>query len=74
MARADACPGRWARPGGAADRRVLDQACAVALAAVATQVALDIRSTAMATGVSRETSRYALVRLASDGWLTLAAP
>ena len=67
--RADASPGRWSRPGGAADRRVLDHACAITLTALRDDVALDIRSTALATGLSRETARYALVRLRTDGWI-----
>ena len=70
QARADACPGRWARPGGAADRRVLDHACAIALTAVRCDVDLDIRSVAIATGIGRETARTALHRLTHDGWLT----
>lgn len=74
QARADACPGRWSRPGGAADRRVLDHACAIALTAVRPHVDLDIRSVAMATGIGRETARTALYRLADDDWLSPLAP
>ena len=73
QARADACPGRWARPGGPADRRVLDHACVIALTAVRPVLDLDIRSLAVATGIGRETARTALHRLAADGWLAPAA-
>ncbi len=72
--RAGACPGRWARPGGAADRRALDQVCRLALAVVKVDVDLDIRSLAIGTGLSRETSRVALLRLAEDGWLHQVMP
>ena len=74
QARADACPSRWSRPGGPADRRVLDHACLMALTGVCTGVDLDIRSVAMATGIGRETARTALHRLAIDGWLSQITP
>lgn len=74
QARADACPSRWSRPGGPADRRVLDHACLMALAGVCAGVDLDIRSVALATGLGRETARTALHRLAIDGWLSQISP
>lgn len=69
QARADAAPGRWARGGGPADRRVLDAACDQALAAVRTDIELDIRRLSHLCGIGRETARRALHRLANDGWL-----
>ena len=72
--RADACPGGWARPGGPADRRVLDVACELMLAAVATDIELDTRRLAMLSGIGRDTARVALHRLAADGWLTPSIP
>jgi hypothetical protein len=74
QSRADACPGRWARPGGPADRRVLDHVCLMALAGVSTEVDLDIRSVALATGIGRETARTALRRLTIDSWLSQISP
>jgi hypothetical protein len=74
QARADAAPGRWARAGGPSDRRVLDAACEQSLAAVRLDVELDIRRLGDLCGISRETARRALQRLAYDGWLSLAGP
>lgn len=71
--RADACGGRWARGGGPADRRVLDVLCLLALEAVQPIVEADIRRVGMMAGVSRETARTALLRLAADGWITRAS-
>lgn len=71
--RADASPGRWAQGGGPADRRVLDIACLLMLDAVRIDIELDIRRTGDLTGMSRETARVALWRLAGDGWLHPAA-
>jgi hypothetical protein len=71
--RADASPGRWARPGGPADRRILDALCLLALRGLTDIVEADIRRLAMLTGIGRETARVALHRLA-DGWLTFAVP
>lgn len=73
QSRADAAPGRWARPGGPADRRVLDACCEQLLAAVRLDVELDIRRLGMLCGISRETARRALHRLALDGWLRAAS-
>ena len=72
--RADAAPGRWARSGGPADRRVLDVACELMLAAVATDIELDTRRLAMLCGIGRDTARVALHRLIVDGWLSPSAP
>lgn len=72
--RADAAPGRWARPGGPADRRVLDVACELMLAAVTTDIELDTRRLGLLSGIGRDTARVALHRLASDGWLTPSTP
>jgi hypothetical protein len=67
--RADASPGRWAQGGGPADRRVLDIACRLMLDAVRVDIELDTRRAGDLTGISRETARLALWRLAGDGWL-----
>ena len=72
--RADAAPGRWARPGGPADRRVLDVACELMLAAVTTDIELDTRRLALLSGIGRDTARVALHRLTADGWLTPSIP
>ena len=72
--RADAAPGRWARSGGPADRRVLDVACELMLAAVTTDIELDTRRLALLSGIGRDTARVALHRLACDGWLTPSTP
>ena len=69
QSRADAAAGRWAQGGGRADRRVLDVVCVQAVAAVALDLELDVRRLGMATGLSRETARVALHRLAADGWV-----
>ena len=67
--RADAAPGRWARGGGPADRRVLDALCILTLQAVSADVEADTRRLALMVGVGRETARTALWRLAEDGWI-----
>lgn len=67
--RADASVGRWARPGGPADRRILDAVCDQALAAVAVDIEADVRRLAILTGVGKTTASVALRRLAADGWL-----
>ena len=72
--RADAAPGRWARPGGPADRRVLDVACELMLAAVACDIELDTRRLGLLSGIGRDTARVALHRLTADGWLTPTTP
>ncbi len=72
QARAAACPGRWARSGGATDRRVLDALCLLALEAVTTTVDIDIRRLAEMSGVHRETARRCLWRLCADGWISQA--
>ncbi len=72
QSRADAAPGRWARPGGPSDRRVLDALCDQQLAAARTDVELDIRRLGDLTGVSRETARRALHRLTADDWVRQA--
>lgn len=69
--RADAMPGRWARHGGPADRRILDRLTTYALAAVTASVEADVRRLAIDTGMSRESARRALLRLRADGWLAL---
>jgi len=68
--RADAAPGRWAGPGGPADRRVLDALCVLSLHAVSPVVEADIRRLGLVCGIGRETARTALLRLARDGWVT----
>ncbi len=72
--RADAAPGRWAGPGGPADRRVLDALCVLSLHAVSAVVEADIRRLGLVCGIGRETARTALLRLARDGWVTRHAP
>ena len=67
--RADAAVGRWARPGGPADRRVLDALCAYALHALTAAVEADVRRLALTCGIGRETARVALLRLCGDGWI-----
>ena len=74
QSRAEAAPGRWARPGGPADRRVLDTVCEQLLAAVRLDVELDVRRLGVLCGVSRETARRGLLRLSGDGWVYPAAP
>jgi len=72
--RADAAAGRWAGPGGPADRRVLDALCVLSLHAVSAVVEADIRRLGLVCGIGRETARTALLRLARDGWVTRHAP
>ncbi len=72
--RADAAAGRWAGPGGPADRRVLDALCLLSLQAVSAVVEADIRRLGLICGIGRETARAALLRLARDGWITRHAP
>jgi len=72
--RADAAPGRWAGPGGPADRRVLDALCVLSLHAMSTVVEADIRRLGLVCGIGRETARTALLRLARDGWVTRHSP
>ena len=72
--RADACAGRWAGPGGPADRRVLDALCSLILHGLSTTVEADIRRLGLLCGIGRETARTALLRLARDGWLTCCSP
>jgi len=68
--RADAAAGRWAGPGGPADRRVLDALCVLSLHAMSTVVEADIRRLGLLCGIGRETARTALLRLSRDGWVT----
>ena len=72
--RADAAAGRWAGPGGPADRRVLDALCLLSLQAVSAVVEADIRRLGLICGIGRETARTALLRLARDGWIARHAP
>ena len=72
--RADAAAGRWAGPGGPADRRVLDALCVLSLHAMSTVVEADIRRLGLLCGIGRETARTALLRLARDGWVTRHSP
>jgi len=68
--RADAAAGRWAGPGGPADRRVLDALCVLSLHAMSPAVEADIRRLGLICGIGRETARTALLRLSRDGWVT----
>jgi len=72
--RADAAAGRWAGPGGPADRRVLDALCVLVLHAVSPVVEADIRRLGLVCGIGRETARTALLRLSRDGWVTRHSP
>jgi len=72
--RADATAGRWAGPGGPADRRVLDALCVLSLQAMSAVVEADIRRLGLLCGIGRETARTALLRLARDGWVIRHAP
>ncbi len=72
--RADACAGRWAGPGGPADRRVLDALCSLMLHGLSTAVEADIRRLGLLCGIGRETARTALLRLTGDGWITCCSP
>jgi len=72
--RADAAAGRWAGPGGPADRRVLDALCVLSLQAVSAVVEADIRRLGLVCGIGRETARTALLRLSRDGWVTRHSP
>lgn len=72
--RAGACAGRWAGPGGPADRRVLDALCSLMLHSLSTTVEADIRRLGLLCGIGRETARTALLRLTGDGWLTCCSP
>ncbi len=69
--RADVSVGRWDRKGGPSDRLVLDELCTIAGAAVRLVVAADIRTLGDECGISRESARRALHRLAADGWIRL---
>ena len=53
---------------------MLDVACELMLAAVATDIELNTRRLAMLSGIGRDTARVALHRLAADGWLTPTTP
>jgi len=72
--RADAAPGRWAGPGGPADRRVLDAVCVLSLQAMSGPVEADIRRLGLLCGIGRETARTALIRLSTGGWLARHSP
>ncbi len=72
--RADAAPGRWAGPGGPADRRVLDALCVLSLQAMSAPVEADIRRLGLLCGIGRETARTALLRLSAGGWIARHAP
>jgi len=72
--RADASAGRWAGPGGPADRRVLDAVCVLSLQAMSGPVQADIRRLGLLCGIGRETARSALLRLAAGGWLARHSP
>lgn len=74
QSRARAAAHRWARPGGATDRRVLDALCLVTLQALSPVIDLDIRRLGEICGISRETARRCLGRLSADGWVQLVTP
>lgn len=69
--KADASMGRWARPGGAKDRLVLDAIVELALATMQLAVGASIRDLAKKTGVSRESAWRALSALEADGWIRM---
>ncbi|MFJ8957352.1 hypothetical protein ACIRO1_45405 [Streptomyces sp. NPDC102381] len=66
---ADACPERWSTEAGPADRAALDLLCLLALRAGRSELDLDVRRAALATGHGRSTMHRALQRLALDGWI-----
>lgn len=68
--RANASVGRWATRGGPSDRRILDALTLLALTALKPAIEADTRRLALMTGISRETARVSLHRLAADGWIT----
>uniref|UniRef100_UPI003F4922DE hypothetical protein n=1 Tax=Streptosporangium sp. CA-256172 TaxID=3240076 RepID=UPI003F4922DE len=69
----DAVPERWCTQAGPSDRKALEYVLELALEAVTTEIELDCRRLATATGMGRSTADRALRRLALDGWLALAA-
>ncbi|WP_436764367.1 hypothetical protein [Streptosporangium sp. V21-05] len=69
----DAVPERWCTQAGPSDRKALEYVLELALEAVTTEIELDCRRLAAATGMGRSTADRALRRLALDGWLALAA-
>lgn len=78
QARANASPGAWGNTGAngkprATDRAVLDELHRRALLAVTTDVAVAVRTLAIALTVGREAVRQSLERLARDGWIQLTA-
>ncbi|MBW8767839.1 MAG: ArsR family transcriptional regulator, partial [Geodermatophilales bacterium] len=73
QARAGAARGRWARPGGPSDARVLAALALLTLQAVRPEVEADIRRLGELAGVCRETARRALGRLAAEGWIAQTA-
>src|SRR4051794_5435403 len=73
QARAFAARGRWARPGGPSDARVLAALALLTLQAVRPEVEADIRRPGELAGVCRETARRALGRLAAEGWIAQTA-
>src|SRR4051812_18754609 len=72
-ARAGGCPGRWARPGGPSDARVLAALALLTLQAVRPAVEADSRRLGELAGVSRETARRALGRLTAEGRIAQTA-
>ncbi|CAM3437247.1 Winged helix-turn-helix domain-containing protein [Tsukamurella hominis] len=72
--KADACMGRWARPGAAKDRLVLDALMLLALTTMRLDVGASIRTLSRMTGICREGAWRALHALEADGWIALAVP
>lgn len=72
-ARARATQGRWARRGGATERRVLTQLCVYALAAARVDIEADVRRLGDDTGLPKSTVDDALNRLERDGWIAKTA-
>ncbi|MCQ4045794.1 hypothetical protein ACFOSC_27740 [Streptantibioticus rubrisoli] len=69
QAAADACPKRWAKKSGPADRAALDLRCLLALRSGTTVLDLDVRRAALAVGSSSSAMHRAQHRLSLDGWL-----
>ncbi|WP_139061806.1 winged helix-turn-helix domain-containing protein [Tsukamurella pulmonis] len=69
--KADACMGRWARPGGARDRLVLDALMELALTAMRLDVGASIRDLATKVGICHTGAWRALSALEADGWIRM---
>lgn len=69
--KADVCMGRWARPGGAKDRLVLDALMELALTTMRLDVGASIRDLATKVGICHTGAWRALSALEADGWIRM---